>query len=94
MEWIGIIEISSEAYPTSEITHLTLAYNINQLQHSYKRRFGIYFNCCFVWWDFIFFCISELNLRIWQQSKKMHEQTGQRPVVYNNKCGQMCGVSV
>jgi hypothetical protein len=43
---------------------------------------------------FYFFCISELNLRIWQQSKKMHEQTGQRPVVYNNKCGQMCGVSV
>jgi hypothetical protein len=43
--------------------------------------------------DEIFF-ISELNLRIWQQSKKMHEETGQRPVVYNNKCGQMCGVSV
>ena len=37
---------------------------------------------------------SELNLRIWQQSKKMFEQSGKRPVVYNNKCGQMCGVSV
>ena len=24
----------------------------------------------------------------------MFEETGQRPVVYNNKCGQMCGVSV
>ncbi|CAF1239861.1 unnamed protein product [Adineta ricciae] len=33
----------------------------------------------------------ELNLRIWQQSKKMLEQSGERPVVYNNKCGQMCG---
>jgi hypothetical protein len=46
-------------------------------------------------WSFIFidhFCISELNLRIWQQSKKMLEQTGKRPVVYNNKCGQICGV--
>ena len=41
------------------------------------------------------FCVfSELNLRIWQQSKKMFEQTGKRPVVYNNKCGQMCGVSL
>lgn len=39
------------------------------------------------------FLISELNLRIWQQSKTMFEETGQRPVVYNNKCGQMCGVS-
>ncbi|UJR30010.1 hypothetical protein I4U23_017555 [Adineta vaga] len=60
-----------EAYPTLEITHLTLAYNIAMLQHVYKRR--------------------ELNLRIWQQSKKMLEQSGERPVVYNNKCGQMCG---
>jgi len=24
----------------------------------------------------------------------MFEQTGKRPVVYNNKCGQMCGVSI
>jgi len=24
----------------------------------------------------------------------MFEQTGKRPVVYNNKCGQMCGVSL
>ncbi|CAF4071319.1 unnamed protein product [Adineta steineri] len=36
--------------------------------------------------------ISELNLRVWQQSKKMFEETRQRPVVYNNKCRQMCGV--
>jgi hypothetical protein len=40
-----------------------------------------------------FFVISELNLRIWQQSKKMLEETGKRPVVYNNKCGRICGVS-
>ncbi|UJR16450.1 hypothetical protein I4U23_003352 [Adineta vaga] len=60
-----------EAYPKFQITHLTLAYNIAQLQHVYKRR--------------------ELNLRIWQQSKKMFEQSGKRPVVYNNKWGQMCG---
>jgi hypothetical protein len=33
-------------------------------------------------------------MRIWQHSKKMHEQTGKRPVVYNNKCGQICGVSL
>jgi len=53
------------------------------------------FNSTVVLFDeILFFCISELNLRIWQQSKKMHEQTGERPVVYNNKCGQMCGVSV
>jgi hypothetical protein len=37
--------------------------------------------------------ISELNLRFWQQGKKMLEQSGKRPVVYNNKCGQMCGVN-
>jgi hypothetical protein len=43
----------------------------------------------------LFFCIfSELNLRIWQESKKMFEKTGKRPIVYNNKCGQMCGVSL
>lgn len=41
----------------------------------------------------LFSLFSELNLRIWQQSKKMFEQSGKRPVVYNNKCGQMCGVS-
>ncbi|CAF1116912.1 unnamed protein product [Rotaria sp. Silwood1] len=60
-----------EAYPSFQITHFTLAYNIAQLQHLYKRR--------------------ELNLRIWQQSKQMFEESGKRPVVYNNKCGQMCG---
>ncbi|CAF1463102.1 unnamed protein product [Adineta steineri] len=64
-------EYFKEAYPAYNITHLTLAYNIAQLQHCYKRR--------------------ELNLRIWQQSKKMFEESGKRPVVYNNKCGQMCG---
>jgi hypothetical protein len=41
-----------------------------------------------------FFIFSELNLRIWQESKKMFEQTGERPIVYNNKCGQICGVSL
>ncbi|CAF2776257.1 unnamed protein product [Rotaria sp. Silwood2] len=60
-----------EAYPTLEITHLTLVYNIVELQHYYKHR--------------------ELNLRIWEQSKHMYEQTGKRPTVYNNKFGQMCG---
>ncbi|CAF2908321.1 unnamed protein product [Rotaria sp. Silwood2] len=60
-----------EAYPSFQITHLTLVYNIAQLQHFYKRR--------------------ELNLRVWQQSKQMFEESGKRPVVYNNKCGQMCG---
>jgi hypothetical protein len=24
----------------------------------------------------------------------MFEESGKRPVVYNNKCGQMCGVSI
>jgi hypothetical protein len=24
----------------------------------------------------------------------MFEKTGKRPIVYNNKCGQMCGVSL
>ncbi|CAF1019943.1 unnamed protein product [Rotaria sordida] len=33
----------------------------------------------------------ELNFRIWQQSKNMYEQTGKRPIVHNNKFGQMCG---
>ncbi|CAM4761485.1 unnamed protein product [Rotaria magnacalcarata] len=64
-------EYFSEAYPTFHITHLTLVYNIAQLQHAYKRR--------------------ELNLLIWQQSKKMFEESGKRPVVHNNRCGQMCG---
>ncbi|CAF3558098.1 unnamed protein product [Rotaria socialis] len=64
-------EYFSEAYPTFHITHLTLVYNIAQLQHVYKRR--------------------ELNLLIWQQSKKMFEESGKRPVVHNNTCGQMCG---
>jgi len=40
------------------------------------------------------FIFSELNLRIWQESKKMFEKTGKRPIVYNNKCGQICGVSL
>ncbi|CAF1429861.1 unnamed protein product [Adineta steineri] len=31
-------EYFKEAYPADNITHLTLAYNINQLQHCYKRR--------------------------------------------------------
>ena len=41
----------------------------------------------------VFHIDSELNLRIWQQSKKMYQESGKRPVVYNNTCGQMCGVS-
>ncbi|CAF1480324.1 unnamed protein product [Rotaria sp. Silwood1] len=64
-------EYFREAYPSFEITHLTLVYNIIQLQHFYKHR--------------------ELNLRIWEQSKDMYQQTGKRPIVYNNKFGQMCG---
>ncbi len=86
-----MIWIIREVYPTLEITHLTLVYNIAQLQHVYKRRFVILLNL------FLFneiFSFSELNLRIWQQGKKMYEETGKRPVVYNNKCGQMCGVSI
>ena len=43
--------------------------------------------------EFDFCFSSELNLRIWQQSRQMFEQTGQRPVVYNNQCGQMFNVS-
>ena len=39
------------------------------------------------------YLFSELNLRLWQESKKMLEKSGKRPVVYNNKCGQICGVS-
>ncbi|CAF0821295.1 unnamed protein product [Rotaria sordida] len=64
-------EYFRESYPSFQITHLTLAYNIALLQHAYKRR--------------------ELNLRIWQQSTQMFEESGKRPVVYNNKCGQLCG---
>jgi hypothetical protein len=80
--------ISSEAYPSFHITHLTLAYNIAQLQHVYKRRLVIKSSA--LWLTHL--PSSELNLRIWQQSKKMFEQSGLRPVVYNNKCGQLCGV--
>jgi hypothetical protein len=34
-----LFDIFREAYPSFHITHLTLAYNIAQLQHVYKRRF-------------------------------------------------------
>lgn len=80
-----------EAYSDFHITHLTLAYNIAELQHAYKRRL-VYkdFNILFIFENIVIF--SELNLRIWQQSKKMFEETGKRPVVYNNWCGQVCGV--
>ena len=86
------LNISREAYPKFQITHLTLAYNIASLQHVYKRRLVISFkreNC-----DHFLLGFSELNLRIWQQSKNMLEKSGKRPVVYNNKCGQLCGVSI
>ena len=43
--------------------------------------------------EYVFCLISELNLRLWQESKKMLEKDGKRPVVYNNKCGQICGVN-
>jgi len=39
-----MIWIIREVYPTLEITHLTLVYNISQLQHVYKRRFVILLN--------------------------------------------------
>jgi hypothetical protein len=85
------LDISREAYPSFYLTHLTLAYNIGSLQHVYKRRYVFF---CWSWLYFIDDGFSELNLRIWQQSKQMFEQSGKRPVVYNNKCGQMCGVSI
>ncbi len=86
-----IFDIYREAYSTLEITHLTLVYNIVQLQHVYKRRFVDLLQYSFNIMRVCF--ISELNLRFWQESKKMFEQNGQRPVVYNNKCGQICSVS-
>jgi hypothetical protein len=36
-----LFDIFREAYPSFHITHLTLAYNIAQLQHVYKRRFVV-----------------------------------------------------
>ena len=32
------MDICREAYPTLEMTHLTLVYDVVQLQHAYKRR--------------------------------------------------------
>ena len=33
------LNVFRAAYPEFHITHLTLAYNVAQLQHVYKRRF-------------------------------------------------------